>query len=708
MYLTFHRFSAELHPEDLSFALFYRPSGETREFCFLRGTLSEMVTLSCEPLSPDAYTVRNEARAAELERVSGGLRLSGKAVPDVSLDIELARDGAILRTGGRAKITLRGHFFWPGDDAEDVFALRDGDEDELLVCGIGPACGAGDDALYDRRNDRLLFWQTSGDFRLGFDWKEKAYAFSLTCGVDFGRAVTFSIREDELARRSDGRFRPIRKKHGFRTPPAGWMTWYAVQFAASEKIVLDNARKLKARFGGYADKLVVWVDWEWCHGDFSGQGEDGADIFHPRRSAYPHGLGYVADRIRALGLVPAVWVGASNEGRLNPLLAAHPEWVLAQEVRWCGQYWVDLTRPEVHTEYLAPIFRQLTDWGFRVVKWDCLPLTITMHEKYHDRVFDKTCSPEQAFRNAAATARKTLGDDVYLLSCSGGTTRDILGAMDRFDAARIGGDVFEWKSFVGTAERVLHFYCWHNTAFYADADNLVLRPEFNTENQARSRVSFYGLAGLPVTIGDPIDELDAARTGMLRKILPTADVHPRALEVKRAGRTLQILHLAVSRPFAGWSVAGVVNFSGRAVSKRLDFAADLRLAAGRYAVWDFWRGEFLGVAESRLTLGIGAYDTRVLRLTPLEDESRPVWIASSRHITQGAVEMRKLKIGRTSVSGETLCVKGDPVRLAFLLPEHAEVTECAAPHRQRGRLLELSLRGDGVTAWKYSWRIAKK
>ena len=46
MYLTFHRFSAELHPEDLSFALFYRPSGETREFCFLRGTLSEMVTLA--------------------------------------------------------------------------------------------------------------------------------------------------------------------------------------------------------------------------------------------------------------------------------------------------------------------------------------------------------------------------------------------------------------------------------------------------------------------------------------------------------------------------------------------------------------------------------------------------------------------------------------------------------------------------------------
>ena len=42
------------------------------------------------------------------------------------------------------------------------------------------------------------------------------------------------------------------------------------------------------------------------------------------------------------------------------------------------------------------------------------------------------------------------------------------------------------------------------------------------------------------------------------------------------------------------------------------------------------------------------------------------------------------------------------------LPEDAEVMECSSPYRKRGRILELTLRGSGVTAWKFSWRIGKK
>ena len=50
---------------------------------------------------------------------------------------------------------------------------------------------------------------------------------------------------------------------------------------------------------------------------------------------------------------------------------------------------------------------------------------------------------------------------------------------------------------------------------YADADNLVLREEFNTMAQARSRVSLYGLAGLPVTMGDDLRTLPPERCGRL-------------------------------------------------------------------------------------------------------------------------------------------------------------------------------------------------
>ena len=75
-------------------------------------------------------------------------------------------------------------------------------------------------------------------------------------------------------------------------------------------------------------------------------------------------------------------------------------------------------------------------------------------------------------------------------------------------------------------ERIFHCYVWHNVVLYADADNLVLREEFNSMAQARSRVSFYGLAGLPITMGDDLRTLPPERCELLRRILPTADIHP--------------------------------------------------------------------------------------------------------------------------------------------------------------------------------------
>lgn len=67
-----------------------------------------------------------------------------------------------------------------------------------------------------------------------------------------------------------------------------------------------------------------------------------------------------------------------------------------------------------------------------------------------------------------------------------------------FDAARIGSDIFEWKEYIqyGVA-RMLKFYPMHNTMLLCDPDNLVLREEYNTMDQAISRASLYSMMGAP-------------------------------------------------------------------------------------------------------------------------------------------------------------------------------------------------------------------
>ncbi|MDD3154949.1 MAG: alpha-galactosidase, partial [Victivallaceae bacterium] len=569
MYLNYKRFSVEINPRELTLSAAFRPLHCCEEFGFLRNGAFSIRSYDGAKLDSESFSHVQEEKVLAVDRIRWKVIFSGGPVstPELEIGCEITAHAVLFSVNGRATATLTGDLCWSNEVA-NTFAVRSDCHDSILRTGIGPAIGADDDALFDREQDKMLLARTAGTFQLGFDWTQETYTFRYTHGIDYGRTLEFKVRENDLATRFQIPYRMIDKSHHFATPPVGWMTWYAVQFAASEEVVLRNAEKLKELFGRYSAKLVLWVDWEWCHRCWDGQGEEGADIFHPRQSAYPHGLKFVSDKLREKGLIPALWIGATNEGRKNQMLLDHPDWILGKHAMWCGQYWLDLSNPEVLEKYIPAVFEQILKWGYEVVKWDCLPATLEMNSLFHDKFKRPERSPEQVLRDAAQAARKTLGPEIYMLSCAGDSERDISGAMDFFSAARVGGDIFGWTDFIEQAiGRVMRCYMWHNTAFYNDADNLIVRAELNTLERARSRISFYGLTGLPITLGDPLEKLDEARVEMICRILPTVDVHPRDLVSKTHDSTCQILHLAIHRPFAQWSVVGVINLEDEAISR---------------------------------------------------------------------------------------------------------------------------------------------
>lgn len=80
------------------------------------------------------------------------------------------------------------------------------------------------------------------------------------------------------------------------------MRW---RFGANEESVLANSAIQKEKLGAYGAD-AVWVDWEWYHKDFGDYNGD-FDTFHPDKEKYPHGLKYVADKIKEDGFVPCIW-----------------------------------------------------------------------------------------------------------------------------------------------------------------------------------------------------------------------------------------------------------------------------------------------------------------------------------------------------------------------------------------------------------------
>lgn len=430
---------------------------------------------------------------------------------------------------------------------------------------------------------------------------------------------------------SDSQERPP-VRGGFASPPVGWMTWYAVRFAAGDDVVLRNARAFKAAFGDcLAERPVLWVDWEWCHAGFLCGSAEGEDSLTPRRSLYPRGMAPLAADLKDLGFVPALWVSAVSDVKTNAMFAARPDWMLPFAMRWCGAVWGDPTAPGFCEEYVPYVFRTGLSWGYEAFKWDTLPHAMLVFDAERGAMKAPDGSAAEILRRMVAAGRRAVGPHTYLLSCSGETDAAVEAAPDLFDAARVGADVWKWEDFVREGvDRFLKYAPLHGKDLWCDMDNLVLRKPFSNLAQARTRVTLTSLFGVPITLGDEIAALDGARIDMLRKALPTINVRP----VGSARRNPDgVFEAAVDfrRAWGEWQVKSFSNFD----TNRTQFTV---FDAGDCVVWDFWRNELVSGTGGWIVLEVPPGDTRLLRLTPRESD-RPMLIGTSRHISQGGVEI---------------------------------------------------------------------
>ena len=660
-YISYYRYSVVLSKCLDAFSIKYDGKGTVLDcysFCWQK--------VSDDPISSRDFRTREtqwESQSGRWENCISIILSDGpKAMPDAQINIILSRNGVTVKASSKNgyKAEFCGDLHWGKNPEHSTFAVSLDRPGYGLRAACGPAVSKWDDALLNQEDGSLVRLISEDYLRLGYSWDKGAYTFKATKG--------FLLRV--LPRYFEDRFQipyhPLCKNQ-YPAPPAGWMTWYAVKFGACEEAVLENTRLQKELLAPYGAD-TIWVDWEWYHSGFFDGMKTDVSFFEPDKQMYPHGMAALAQQIKQAGFIPALWIAPTHEPKETEFIRQNPDAVALDHVFWFGRYLFDITHPKYLQDYLPRAIRQVPLWGYEALKWDCLPHTLNYADRVHEYLWDPECSTYEAYRKVIQTAREILGEDFYMLSCSGSNERTVLTACDIFDAARIGGDIFTWDEFKKSlVDRILRLYPYHNTVIYCDPDNVVLRPEFNDLNQARTRMTMVSLLGLPTTFGDDLRNLPADRLDVLRRGLPTLDIHPMEMREQLLDRDELVVNLMVSRPFESWNVAGIINLAEESRQIDVDLSDDLGLENGEYLVYEYWTNTFYGVVRDTVTVTVPACGTAVLAVRKKTGHLQLV--STSRHITQGAADLLELHYCDGVLSGISKVVKDDPYTIYAFDPK---------------------------------------
>ncbi len=458
-------------------------------------------------------------------------------------------------------------------------------------------------------------------------------------------------------------YQPIPKKI-FPLPPSGLCTWYYYYQHITDREVRLNVDWIAENLKSYGAKYVQ-IDDGWQA--LSASGRKGSRDWTGFDPNFSGGMADLASYIKSKGLVPGIWIaphGQSNEGvvKSNPgVFILKPDGTSPSKT-WEGDWLLDPTS-EAGKKYFHDLFAMMRGWGYEYFKIDGQPIVVDEYGKHSQFLAVPGGAADSLYRVTLDIARDAIGDESYLLGCWG---LPIEGA-GIMDGSRTGGDVvLGWDGFFTALDPTLESYWQHNIVWYTDPDVMLLRQPLTVE-QARVWATLQGLTGQALLSSDRLTDLSVERIDMMRKVYPAVDIRP--LDLFPAGSRKRIWDLKVNHLDRRYDVAGLFNFdASKPVTLALNWKELGIEANGPVHVFDYWNGEYMGNWESGISLEIMPASVRVLTLLP--DNGKIQLVSTSRHITQGWVDLRELQSDGqgTVISGVSTLPSGNDYRLHFAYP----------------------------------------
>jgi len=477
--------------------------------------------------------------------------------------------------------------------------------------------------------------------------------------------------------------------------PGGWVGWSWVDgfnVERYEDIVIRNVEAIRRRMPGF-DLEYVWVS--------IGNIKDGlpGDWLSWDYANFPHGPGWLVERLGELGFKLGLWCGAFwmnsdlrdlvEEMRGNMLrrdgepVVACPEWNYGAAARRPrGQrpcnYSLDPTHPKTR-EFLHHVFSTYRQWGIRYYMVDFLNAVAgstegAPYDDYHDKTIIRG---PQVLREGLAAIREAAGPDTYLLSSSGPTFHNV-GFMD---ACRVGSDYGEgralnpesyfypatfvinsagfWTSHQYASDNMAASYFTHRKLYLNDSGNVMTLDKPIPLCEAQIVATIFGLGGGPVMLGDDIDRIAEERLALIKKVFPRTPecAVPVDLFDSPAPDYPKLFHQHVKADWGEWEVVGVLNYGDGplvlpvALSRLgLDPSQPCRL-------WEFWNEQYLGTVAGEFRAIVPPRSARLYRLLAACDH--PWVLGTDMHVMQGRVELASV-----SWDAKTMTLSGTATRPA--------------------------------------------
>jgi len=455
-------------------------------------------------------------------------------------------------------------------------------------------------------------------------------------------------------------YQPIDKTH-FPLPPSGWCTWYYYYYDITADEVKRNAKWISDNLKDYGARIVQ-IDDGWQRGPVTTR-----DWTMLHKGYFPDGMADVADYIKSLGLVPGIWI--APHGQENPeVIAQYPSVFLKDSdgksvsETWEGKWLIDPTTAESEA-YMKDLFNTLCNWGYDYFKIDGQPIVVREYAAKKQYMKNPQDDTNALYRRTLRWMREVMGPDRYLLGCWGIPIEGV-GIMN---GSRTGGDiVLGWGGFQTALRAVMQHYYQHNIAWYVDPDVMVLRSPLTVE-QARVWATLQGLTGQALMATDRMMDLGEERVEMLRRVYPAVDIRP--MDLFPSARDKRIWDLKINHLERQYDVVGIFNFDETSTELTHVKWADLGLPADRRLhVFDFWNKDYLGSWEAGMVFDMLPMSCRVLTVLP--ENGRIQLISTSRHITQGWVDLMTLNYDDSGkiYTGTSRIIRNDPYELHFVFP----------------------------------------
>ena len=464
--------------------------------------------------------------------------------------------------------------------------------------------------------------------------------------------------------------------------PVGYCTWYHAQ-ASNEKELAASTRFAASKLAPFGFNLMQ-IDDGWQLGTGGGNGPKKVFTDHDPKGPYPRGMKAAADNIKAEGLTPGIWFMPFAGTHNDPFFKDHQDWFVKTadgkpyDTAWGGTC-MDMTHPGAR-EYLHSIVKRIAhEWGYTYFKIDGMwtgsaTKQIYVNSGYKDEgigdaVFanpDKTNI--EAYRDGIKLIRKAAGNGVFILGCCAPQNmRSFGGAFGLVDAMRVGPDNGpDWGGLQAGPLFTTRNYHLHGRIWYNDPDPVYVRTDTQLEH-AKLICSWVTISGSLNLSSELMGALPADRLDILKRTMPSHGLLPRPVDLFE-NEPARIWLLTDERQTPRRDVIALYNWTSAPLDIELSTARAGLPESAEHVAFDFWAKTFIPPFKGILRTKLAKESCQILSIRPMLD--RPFLLSTSRHITQGIVDVTNEKWTPSTklLSGSSKVVAGDDYELRIVAP----------------------------------------